>query len=572
MNKEVIIYKSNGLYCLPVKQDKSPDCSGSWKGREFKTNDFVNGVGIACGSVSGNLECLDFDNHFGDAKTNLSAFIKELNGLYEKYSFPIQSTQSGGYHLLYRCSTIEGNKKLASKPKLDGKKWRPDAIIETRGEGGYFVAAPTKGYKVVRNTFDNIPEITPEERKYIIEVAKSFNQWSEPVKYEEYENKERAGDYYNGLSEAKQDMIDALRLAGWRQLNSYQWQRPNKTKGISATLGKVANNVFYVFSSNAHPFNEESGYTPFQVVALLKFNGNFKECAKWISEKYKLNTVNDYYKKKPEEKQKEKTKDEYIEILKDCMVDIEVAVEKPPVIMQINHSTNRLDDFHRIMTLGNFSCITGKSKSKKTQLIKKLIATFGINDYDKDRKFKSDLPDGKLQVLHFDTEQAEYDTWKDAISIHTIGGYQMENVGHFKLRKYKPKERLKIIETAVELFKNNLGVLVIDGVADLVHSINSEEEADNLLHLFMKWTDEYNIHIVSVLHQNKGNGFATGWLGTQILKKSELVMAVEKVADNPIYSKVTCDVIRGAKDFPEFSFFINDEGLPEINNEQFIEI
>ena len=558
-------YIESGLSCLPTNQDKSPAIS-KWRDVEIEIDKFTSeGIGIICGKASKNLECLDFDNHFGDAKKTLSEFIKQIKHLYDKYNFPIQSTQNGGYHLLYRCDTIGGNKKLASKPKLKNNKWIPDAIIETRGEGGYFVASPTAGYNIIRNDILKINTITTEERDFIINVCKSFNEWSEPVKVPEYEDKERPGDFYNKQFDAKSDMINALRRAGWKQLNNYQWQRPDKTKGISATLGKVADNIFYNFSVNGHPFEPESGYTPFQVVALLDYNGNFKEFAKVIAEKYKLNSVNDYHKPQAEPKQERKTKDELDNLLVECLVDLDVIVDKPPIILNINHSSGEFQDWGRIMTLGNFSAIIGKSKSKKTFFVKHLISTLGTNTTDRTYKFRANLPDNKTSILHFDTEQSNYDVWKTAHDIHRING-RMENVGTFRLRDKTPKHRLEIISHAVEHFKDSLGVLVIDGIADLVQSINSEAEANDILQKLMMWTEIYNIHVICILHQNKSNDFATGWLGTQILKKSELVMAVEEVKENTAYSKVSCDVIRGAKSFEPFSFYINSEGIPEIRD------
>ena len=114
-------YNSKGLACLPVKKDKSPaDGLVTWKGGVSVAENYKNayGIGILCGQVSGWLECIDFDNHFGDAKDVISSFITapEIKELYEKYKFPIESTMNGGFHLFYRCDEINGNKKLAQKP------------------------------------------------------------------------------------------------------------------------------------------------------------------------------------------------------------------------------------------------------------------------------------------------------------------------------------------------------------------------------------------------------------------------------------------------------------------------
>ena len=565
--KEYINY---GLSVLPTKSDKSPNCF-KWYGENVSLEDFKDsfGIGIKCGKESGGLECMDFDNHFGNAKEILSEFlnIQEVKEIYTKHKLPVESTTSGGYHLLFRCEFNEGNKKLAQKPLWDEKrnKWKPDCIIETRGEGGYFVAAPTEGYKIIRNNILNIGTITKEERQLLIENAKGFNEWSE-IKKTEFEEKERPGDYFNQLSDAIEEMKRCLLKHGWTNLRSHLWTRPGKNKGISASLGKVADNVFYVFSSNAYPFNPESGYKPFQVIGLLDYNSDFKNFASEISKKYKLSTPDTYqtdFIKKEEKIEVSKLDD----ILNKSYVDVSIEVKQPPIIMEINHNfESPVSNYKRLITLGNISCFTGKSKAKKGFMKTVILSSLGMNSYDNQYMFKSNLPENKRIIIDIDTEQGDYDAYISAKRIHDLAGNIMENVGTFCLREHKAKDRLQIIEYAIEKFKDNIGVVFIDGIADCVHSINSEEEADNILALEMKWTKKYNIHIANILHQNKKDNFATGWLGTQIMKKAELIMAIEKDANNKKYSKVSCELIRGVEDFPDFNFYIDENGMPIIDN------
>ena len=169
-------YKEAGFACLPCKRNKAPLLSQTWN-QGFESDVFQNAeaIGIICGEISGGLECLDFDNHFGDAKATLGKYlsIPEVNEIYTTYKLPIESTMSGGFHLMYRCRKIEGNRKLASRLK-DG---RPDAIIETRGEGGYFVSAPSPGYSVIRNDIHVVKEITDIERAILIDNAISMNEF-----------------------------------------------------------------------------------------------------------------------------------------------------------------------------------------------------------------------------------------------------------------------------------------------------------------------------------------------------------------------------------------------------------
>lgn len=550
-------YSEAGFACLPTKPDKSPDVKGTWKGGVTSGYETANGIGIICGSISGNLECYDFDNHFGDAKDNLSAFIFQIKDLYDKHKFPIESTLTGGYHLIYRCDKIEGNKKLASKPKQENGKWRPDAIIETRGEGGYFVAAPTNGYKVIKNDITIVPRISIEERDRMIEVAKAFNTWHELINTE-YENRDRPGDIFNGKLEAIDQMRGSLVRAGWVEVSDGKWRRPGKKDGISATLGKVAPGIFYNFSSNSHPFNGESAYTPFQVITLLDHNGDFSAFAKELSERYEMNKP-EVNKNIPEKKEPT----EYERMLTESFVDLDIPVDKPPVVMRVRTNYTSYNDDSRVFTLGNFSAITGKSKSKKTFLSSMLLAAASGNTIIQN-KFVPTFPENKRAVLLFDTEQSRYDAYKTAIRIPDMLGYSCENFGAFDLREYDPMERCNIIEYALKKYKDYLGYVVIDGIADLAKAINDEEEATRVVGLLMRWTKQYNCHISVIIHQNKNDSYATGHLGSSIIKKSECVISVEKDTSEPNKSNVRCDLIRGAMDFMGFSFFIEDNGMPKV--------
>lgn len=551
-------YKLAGLSCLPTSPDKSPYKIKTWIKTDISIDAFNGcyGIGIKCGNESGGLECLDFDNHQNTAKENLTKFIDEINGLYEKYKFPIESTVSGGFHLLYCCEKFDGNKKLAQVPIYDEKnhRWKGDTIIETRGEGGYFCCDPTPGYKFIRGDIYRIPLITPDERKEILEVCKSFNKFIEPKKTE-YENNDKPGDIYNKSYNAINESISLLLSSGWTQLKTGYWQRPGKSKGISATFGQVADNVFYVFSSNAYPFEPEKAYLPFQILALLKYNGDFKECAKELSKD--LGLEKPYIKEK-----KEISENELKDILNNCYIDLDVQIDKPPVIMFISDTEATTTIRKRVFTIGNFSCIIGKAKSRKTFLTSMFTAAM-LKNSSIYYKFYGNLPDEKRQILYFDTEQGEYDAANNIKRIIRLSGLNNDLLGAFNLRQFTPIERCIIINYAFTVFKN-VGLVVIDGIADLANAINDEEEATRVTTLLLKWSKNNGCHIITVLHQNKNDNFATGHLGSSVMKKAEIVISVAKEKGSAKESVVSCDYSRGM-DFDDFNFEIID-GLPVITN------
>ena len=79
----------------------------------------------------------------------------------------------------------------------------------------------------------------------------------------------------------------------------------------------------------------------------------------------------------------------------------------------------------------------------------------------------------------------------------------------------------------------------------------------------MQWTDEYQIHLHTILHQNKSDENARGHIGTEINNKAETVIQIEKDKDNSNISKVE-SVHTRSKDFLPFAFCINDQSLPEL--------
>ena len=551
-------YRKAGLDCLPTKENKAPACK-SWK-LTVDINEFkdVHGIGLVCGKRSFGLECMDFDNHFGDAKKNISEFIEipEVKEIYKKYNLPIQQTISGGYHLLFRCSFNEGNKKLAQRAKWTGDKFIPDCLIETRGEGGYFVASPTKGYTVARNDIFDVQEITKQEREILIQYACSFNEWHEPAKHEP-EQKDRPGDIFNNDINSLNEVKNCLLNNGWQELKQGYWTRPDKQqKGISATLGYKNTNIFYVFSANGYPFEPMKGYTPFQVIAMLKYKADFKLFASELAKKYGLNNGN-------QDKKPEKKKD-FEDLLLKSFIDLTIPIERPPTILYIKNIFRNKYVKQRLLSLGNFSAIIGKAKAKKTFCSSMLVAPIitGGSYYD---KFFAEIPSNKKMVLRFDTEQSEYDAYIAGKRIYTMAGLNCPDFGVFDLREYTPQERCDIIDSAFKKFKENICFVLIDGITDLAYAINDEVEATRVVSLLMKWTKVYNCHIMVIIHQNKNDLYATGHLGSFIMKKAEVVISVEKDANDIIKSTVKCDYIRGAPEFNDFNFEIDAEGIPVIH-------
>ena len=82
----------------------------------------------------------------------------------------------------------------------------------------------------------------------------------------------------------------------------------------------------------------------------------------------------------------------------------------------------------------------------------------------------------------------------------------------------------------------------------MVYDINSPGESTRIISKLMQWTDDRQIHIHTILHQNKGDENARGHIGTELNNKAETVLLVEKDKGNSDISHVSAMHIR-AMDF-----------------------
>lgn len=292
-------YLDQGLCTIPTNKDKRAFLP--WKEfteriitKDELTEQFAHpqaeALAILCGKTSGNLEVIDIDTKYDLTGTLYDEYMESIKDndehLYEKLL--IIQTRSGGYHIYYRCPEIQGNQKLAQRETTEEeRKENPHekvkVLIETRGQSGYVLAPPSKGYKNVRGK--SIPLITEDERSMILDLARSFNKIiakPENTHISRGYNPKEFGmspfDDYN----ARADVLSLLKNYGWTYVkeNSERiWvRRPGKKTGTSGDILKE-NNWFSVFSTSCE-FEINKAYLPYAVFAKLECNDDFKAAAK----------------------------------------------------------------------------------------------------------------------------------------------------------------------------------------------------------------------------------------------------------------------------------------------------
>ncbi len=304
-------YLDAGLCVLPaIRMEKRP-AIGKWKQfqqcipspAELSAWQWNDGLCIICGKVSGNLEIIDFD---GGGEL-LPAWLRSIpDDLLDQ--LVIESTPSGGSHVIYQCNVpISGNLKLAQRKTDDTVQ----TLIETRGEGGLFLCAPTPDYELTQGDIADLPILTEAERDVLLEAAWQLNEYvseatttganvsrtlaensdmcelSSPNgdcasdnSHDTTWRTDRPGDDFNKRGDVREWLLKHDWVLDQPGENE-RWRRPGKSINHSATL---KNGVFSVFSTNAHPFEAQKYYSPFHVYTLLEHGGDFAAAARTLSE------------------------------------------------------------------------------------------------------------------------------------------------------------------------------------------------------------------------------------------------------------------------------------------------
>jgi hypothetical protein len=296
---------AQGLCVVPPREDgtKAPDAP-SWK--EFQTRrpsrDELNawykgnarhGVGLVCGDISGGLELFEFEH--AAIEQGMDARLFEImrdigeehlaNQLLDGY---VERSASGGLHFLYRCP-ITRTEKLASTAEHR-------TLIETKGEGGYVIVAPSHGpvsphdgaWEQVTGTLATIPTITAEQRSTLHRVARLLDQTPTPeLRYTRPTNTTPTDqpsplDLYRDDPNITEATAQLLEKHGWTRAGqtgtTIYMRRPNKTHGISASIGHVGPGVTTIFTTSTRL--DARTYSPGDLYAHLEHDGNIAEATR----------------------------------------------------------------------------------------------------------------------------------------------------------------------------------------------------------------------------------------------------------------------------------------------------
>lgn len=487
------------------------------------------------------IQCLDIDaKHFRGKEYEV--FCKRLEeeapGLKDKMI--IQTTRSGGYHWIFKCDEIAGNQKFARN--IDG-----EVTFETRGKGGQIVTYPSKGYKIL-GKITNVQRISPTERDVIFRVARTMDEMQKEVVKES----KRIGDHETdnntpwGEFRETHTALDILQQYGWTivgESSKYIYLlRPGSTDSKTSGVIFKDSGLFWPWTTSTD-FQAEMPYDGFQCYTLLEHRGDFDSSIKEIREKgygkkYELTTTTEFN----IDLEDEEVKEEMGALLARLRVDSTIEVTQPPKALEICFGQKS----YLLGSLGNFSLVQGKAKSRKSYFLSSLCAAAASPNLVCEHLRGYIYP---RKVLYIDTEQGDFHAAKAKKRIHEMAGLQtMQNYEHFEYIKLRSLETNKLRLAAIDylfMTEENVGYMIIDGIADVASKgVNDEEEATMIASKLLQWTAEYDCHITVVLHENKNDRNAKGHLGAYLVQKAETTLSAKKSESNKEKTEITPEYTR----------------------------
>lgn len=282
----------SGVSVMPIEHScKRPPAGFAWKHLqttratpEDVTRWFVHDLREAfagiCGAVSGNLLVIDFDRP--------EYFTQWFSSIGDKLSdgLVVQQTGKGAQAWLRSAQPVPGSEKLAWHPDPESTAGRSVAI-ETRGEGGYAVMAPSlhpsgRRYELMFGSWSSIPTLPAAHVDALLLAARKLCQT--PFTKQEIERAKTAASPRRTNPDARSvieaynrdtPIRDALAKHGYTPAYGGRYNRPG---GETASV-LVGENRSFHFSSN-DPLNDGHQQDAFNLLVKLGHNGDVRSAVK----------------------------------------------------------------------------------------------------------------------------------------------------------------------------------------------------------------------------------------------------------------------------------------------------
>ena len=242
--------------------------------------------------------------------------------------------------------------------------------------------------------------------------------------------------------------------------------------------------------------------------------------------------------------------------------------------------------------IGGLGAISGQKKNGKTWVLTQLMAAILGCDTERTQQYLPGLqvPQRTIdflghlpKVLYIDTEMEKLNSAKVLRRVHWLCGWDMKQPNdRFAVLwiKSMPKEdnakpyvkRFELIKIAIDAIQPD--VVFIDGLRDIIPSINDEEAGTMILDYFGSIAEDRNLSIWLALHQNPGRkddseeAKMRGWIGTELGNKvSDTLISIKSKKPEGVTFTVKQQDARD-KDMDDWTFEITEDagllGVPRI--------
>ena len=246
--------------------------------------------------------------------------------------------------------------------------------------------------------------------------------------------------------------------------------------------------------------------------------------------------------------------------------------------------------------IGGMGAMSGQKKNGKSFVFTELIAAIVGDGCERVSQYLPGLrvPERTIEylghkpkALYIDTEMEKLSSAKVMRRVHWLCDVDMnqpfpEDRFAVLWLKNMPRnedkrpyiQRFDLIKTAIEIIQPD--VVFIDGLRDLIASINDEEAGTTILDYFGSIAEERNLSIWLALHQNPSRNNEVedakmrGWIGTELGNKvSDTLVSIKTKTANGVTFTVKQQDARD-KDLDDWKFEITDDagnlGIPRITN------
>ena len=242
--------------------------------------------------------------------------------------------------------------------------------------------------------------------------------------------------------------------------------------------------------------------------------------------------------------------------------------------------------------VGGLAAISGQKKNGKSFVLTQLMAAILGNGSDRTQLYLPGLrvPERTIdylghepKVLYIDTEREKLSSAKVLRRVHWLCDWDMKYPNErFAVLwlKNMPKDsdrrahiqRYDMIRLAIDMIQPD--VMFVDGLRDLLASINDEESITQILDYFGGAAEDRNMSIWMALHQNPqrknddDEAKMRGWAGTELGNKvSDTLVSIKSKTASGVTFTVKQQDARD-KDIDDWKFEITDDagnlGIPKI--------